>query len=654
MFEKNYKKGMADGAKAYESFGKKQEDALNFVLEEVRQGKKELAEIIQEFDGNLNGLYEHLRSQEKAQLYTTYTPFDIKELGGQERQFLLGALYCLAMERTPNENQQKYLRAIQKYLDIKEPPMGVDPLMIENIEDISAQKSILQAVLEFLYLQEGDCYAKTELQKNFLDAFNINTKGFQTIANHVELLYNATGAQGLAEKYGYVPEDECTLEGDIEETRNTAGKQDMDDTTPQDLENMIIQTTLYIPENETKTFSHKRLHICAFLDCVGQLEFDSCEIYYHESDVWDIALREGASIVFINCTFICKDYYETPFIKAVEECQVIFNNCVFKDCSRFLDACYIKEIFMENCQINDCCDYFIKIHLRESSHVSISKCKITENSLREFYQNLKNVGPLICFESSTEVNSTITDTHFIQGKEFNQFFGESTSQRPYYLMVNGVSIENCTCINATNLFFCNGASMIKNCNLKDCCGVIRSTALSPVSIEHCNFEHCTKIAFLIDSGKISYCNFSNCFDGIICHESFGGGISIESCSFDHLHQFSPNLYFGRIGCTSDDNAFIFLTADSKYFSKVSRCIFDGLHLDTGLLISSTSHYKILSNKPITIEDCHFKNCTTQRMDKKLIKTTACGKSLFGRYSDYEVIDIQKCPGLDKVSDIIFL
>lgn len=210
---KKYKKGMADAAKSYTEFGKKQEDALNFILEEVRQGRKSLEEAVQALNGNLDGLYEHLKSKEKAHLYTVYAPFDIKKLGEQERLFLVGALYRLTIDKTPNDNQQNYLRAVQKYLDIKEPPFGVDPMAIENIEDIPTQKAIFQTVLEFLRLQDGDCYDETDLQNDFLDCFSINAKNRQAIFEHVELLYNATGAKGLTEKYGYVPEDDAD-EGD--------------------------------------------------------------------------------------------------------------------------------------------------------------------------------------------------------------------------------------------------------------------------------------------------------------------------------------------------------------------------------------------------------------------------------------------------------
>lgn len=223
MFNRKYKKGLADAAKAYEAFGKKQEEALKHILEEVRQGKQDMQSALKEIDGHIDNIYDYLQSKEKATLYTVYTPFDLKKLGEKERLFLVGSLFRLAMDKVPNEDQQNYLRAVQKYLEIKEPPFGTDPMAIENIEDLPTQKAILQAVLEFLYLQGGDSYDETELQQEFLDAFSVNNRGRQEIMEHIELLYTATGAKGLAEKYGYVPEeeDDDTQDTDVNKVTQT-------------------------------------------------------------------------------------------------------------------------------------------------------------------------------------------------------------------------------------------------------------------------------------------------------------------------------------------------------------------------------------------------------------------------------------------------
>lgn len=219
MFNRKYKKGIQDAAKAYEAFGEKQEKALEFILEELRSSNIDIKTDIDELDGNIDALYEDLSSKELAKLYTVYTPFDIKNLEENERLFLVGALIRLTVDKTPTDEQQNYLRSIQKYLEIKEPPFGVDLTAIENIDNMNAQKAIYQSVLEYLILQDGESYDETELQQEFLDSFNLNSKNREYIAEHVEILCSATGALGLSEKYGYVIEDESI---DITEEENAS------------------------------------------------------------------------------------------------------------------------------------------------------------------------------------------------------------------------------------------------------------------------------------------------------------------------------------------------------------------------------------------------------------------------------------------------
>lgn len=200
---------MADAAKVYEAFGQKQEAAIHHVLEEVRSGQKTMDQGMKDLGDEVYGLYEYLSRQEKANLYGLNTPLDIKELGEEEKRFLVAALYQLAADKAPNEEQQNYLRAVQKYLDIRNPQLGGDILeRVESIEDLQAQKAILQTVLEYLCLQGGDSYDETELQQDFLDSFSVNKRQYQEICSHVELLYRATGAVGLSEKYGFIPETE--------------------------------------------------------------------------------------------------------------------------------------------------------------------------------------------------------------------------------------------------------------------------------------------------------------------------------------------------------------------------------------------------------------------------------------------------------------
>ena len=114
------KKEMEDAMRAYEQLGKKQEAA-------------------------------------KAALYNLCTPKDIKDLGDSERRMLLAILYQLAENEGAwglTDYQKKYIRSVQRYLEITNPQTSIELSVVENVDSLDDQKAILQSVLEFFYLQD--------------------------------------------------------------------------------------------------------------------------------------------------------------------------------------------------------------------------------------------------------------------------------------------------------------------------------------------------------------------------------------------------------------------------------------------------------------------------------------------------------------------
>ena len=147
--KKMYKKGLVDAMQAYEAFGKKQEDALAYMREEVRSGNKELKEALAGLGDELNGIYKYLNAQEKAALYQLSTPMDLKELDDADKRLLLAVLYQLAEneESALTDNQRAYIRSVQKYLEITNPQTFADLSAIDNIDSIDVQKTFLSVVL---------------------------------------------------------------------------------------------------------------------------------------------------------------------------------------------------------------------------------------------------------------------------------------------------------------------------------------------------------------------------------------------------------------------------------------------------------------------------------------------------------------------------
>lgn len=367
MTSKKYKKGFADASKAYEDFSQKQADAINFILDEVRQGKKSLEEAMSELEGDLNNLYDFLKSNEKAKLYTVYTPFDIKDLEQEGKLFLAGVLFALTMNCPPNENQQNYYRAVLRYLDLREPPMNVDLMAIENIDSSASQKAIFQVVLEYLCLQDGDSYAETPLQECFLDAFNINNKNRQVIIEHVEKLYQATGAKGLAEKYGYIPtEDEAdssTESGQDVPPASSEGETQKERTIPDvsDFEEIKISHIMHIKQGEVCRYQYKIIHFGAPIECEGSLEFDCCVLHYGESEIADeIKLTGEATVSMTHCTVENHSFDEKFFLDISSNDTALpasFDSCTFINCSYFLNT---DNVFsFKNCEMKNIGDRFI-------------------------------------------------------------------------------------------------------------------------------------------------------------------------------------------------------------------------------------------------------------------------------------------------------
>lgn len=200
MSKKDYKKGMADAMSAYEAFGEKQEAAIRHVGAEIEK----TAGKVDKLGGKIGEIADYITDKEKAELYKLNTPVDIADLEDAEKRILVAVLYQLsADEDEVTEEQQNYVRAVQQYLKIYNPQTEIDLEAVENIEDISAQKAVLQAALEFFRLGTHP-EELTEEQEDFLDCFQVNRRTHREINSCIDAIVDAVGLRGLSEKYGFV------------------------------------------------------------------------------------------------------------------------------------------------------------------------------------------------------------------------------------------------------------------------------------------------------------------------------------------------------------------------------------------------------------------------------------------------------------------
>ena len=337
---KKYKKGMEDAAKAYKVFGEKQEAALKYILTEVREGKSTLEEALKklgDIDANIGDLYSYLKSKEKAELYTIYTPYDIANLGKEEKLFLGGALLRLTMDKMPTEEQQAFMRSILHYLDIKEPPFGIELSAIDYIYGMSAQ-AIYQVILEYLILQDGDSYDETELQQEFLERFQLNPKTKAAIAEHVETLYVATGAEGLAEKYGYVVE---------EDQENASKDNDKIDSSEEEKRLEKEAVSFLLNDGKNSIFSNK---------------ISLKDYFYYDTNGFFLADSICSSTgVLFNKKLLTKELVDWLPPKINPDSSVVYENlCCTVVVEDFVTRNIAKDIYIINFDKKQCCSLNIK------------------------------------------------------------------------------------------------------------------------------------------------------------------------------------------------------------------------------------------------------------------------------------------------------
>jgi len=196
--KKDFQKGMEAGAKPFEDKFKQQADAINRVSDKLEKGIEKVSGVVHE-------VVDGLTSIEKKRLYDLNTQFDIKNLEDHEKELLLAGLFTLAGE-TANENQQAYVRSVKKYLDIKNPQTDIDLSGIENLSDLNAQKAIFNVFAEFLFLSQND-FSFLDKNDDLFDLFSVKRKDRDAIITSIQSIYNAVGAQGLCEHYGFVADD---------------------------------------------------------------------------------------------------------------------------------------------------------------------------------------------------------------------------------------------------------------------------------------------------------------------------------------------------------------------------------------------------------------------------------------------------------------
>lgn len=195
-----FKEGMIEGAKPFEEKFRNQENTIKDVGREIKENLDSISDI-------QDVLINELSSKQKKEVYDLNTLYDVSEkLNHNEKEFLAALLVTiLSQSSNVNEFQQIFVRSVLKYIGVLNPQPKVDITSIENIENIIVQKTILQIVMELLFLENFN-HSYFDKYENLFSYFSVNNKTVNEIRMHIDNIYNATGALGITEKYGYVME----------------------------------------------------------------------------------------------------------------------------------------------------------------------------------------------------------------------------------------------------------------------------------------------------------------------------------------------------------------------------------------------------------------------------------------------------------------
>lgn len=200
--------GRKHDAEIADMIGKPIGKKLDSLDEDIRLSNEEFRKGINDIKDTVDEVIDDLSNSRKKELFDLNTLVDISTLEETEKRLLLEALYTLAdMIEQVTDTQQTFIRSVQRYLGIKNVQTKVDLSRIENIDNIPAQKALLQTIMEFLFLENND-HSYMDKYDEVLSYFSVNKRGIQEIQSAISNIYTAVGAQGLSEKYGYIADEE--------------------------------------------------------------------------------------------------------------------------------------------------------------------------------------------------------------------------------------------------------------------------------------------------------------------------------------------------------------------------------------------------------------------------------------------------------------
>ncbi len=623
MGRKDFNKGMEAGARPFE-------DKFRQMGNQFHEFSDKMEQDMDRIKDTNEAILDEMDSMQKQQLYKLNTPVDILVLDKGDRETLLSLLFTLAeTEENVSEYQQLFIRSVKKYLedmedDRKPKEWSVlkagDWSIIDTIDGIDETKAIVQAVMEFLFLGYGNHDEYFGEYADLFGCFNLNQKGFKEIKERINNIYHAAGMRGIAENYGYVPEEgnegDASMQNADLRQYGAHGK----------LEELKISEEIILSDGEERVFENKKIIFeKGIKGTVGyskdnKLIFKNCEILVQEK----IGFQGKTATVGVSTGHVVQqcDQDKRVIISGLEKGVITFENCTITNVKSVLIECVNMKLTIKDSYLNGSTQIFNS--LWGGGFALLRHCYINLLRDREL-ENLFSCGEFEMFDTfvyGEQEKDGVCDFH-LQSSLHSLF-----ESNQYKIEKRRVYFENCGFYHLPDLLLQEGTevngSVFEDCCVKICAGGWHNYGLfSNCEFQNCifaeaygvmNFEDvkllsCVGILptnhmkdVISDGGFLVMWNMDD-VEFVRCQFSNWSSKSYEKMvdkNGDSLFTYS-HLTFGR---REQETVIV---ADG---GEIIGCRFENLDLGEKYLIggSHTSHVLF------TVKDCHFKNIQTGSKD----------------------------------------
>ena len=422
------------------------------------------------------------------------------------------------------------------------------------------------------------------------------------------------------------------------ENTNTEGETVPDDSSS--FEEIFLQKIIHIPPEKTQQYRNKIIHVQSFINCEGTLEFDTCVIHYGEEGYAGVIdLGKNAAISMKHCTIENHSYRKSYFVEAKNQNKTHFSSCEFINCCHFINANGV--LTLDRCQIISPGEDFVSAYLAD---VSIAGCKFKLQSTPEFFPE-KGRGDIISAKRITFTENEVKGSFSLSSLE-NMKKVDLVGQYNFLRMSSGI-VKNSSFLNFSSQLSgsYSEAVSIALCTFDNCYSCIDGF----VRIEDCVFNECSKIITAAQKGsQITNCQFNDCFDQIIS-SGYDGGITLEFCEFNNWRSSNPrDTVMYSLGMPDPSMLLFKRSRKDGQRSIIQRCIFNGAAAYQSFLIEGDIYEKV-KGMAVSVENCFFANCTTERQSGKIIKEYAHYYGRFNAKKEQQVVTISNCQGLDRIN-----